>query len=55
MASLIEFVKDFAEFVFVVALIGLIAWRRTKNYQDAFGESQTKFQTLFGKDRWWQE
>ena len=54
LAGFVEFVRDFAEFVFVVALLVLIAWRRVKTYQDTFGESRTKIQTLFGKDRWWQ-
>jgi hypothetical protein len=52
--DLIEFAKGVAEFLVVVGLIALMVWRRTKTYQDIFGESQTKIQTLFGKDRWWQ-
>jgi hypothetical protein len=54
LSGVIEFAKDLAGFVIVMALIALMAWRRVKTYQDTFGESGTKIQTLFGKDRWWQ-
>jgi hypothetical protein len=53
-ADLVGFLKGLAEFVVIVGLIGLRVWSRTRTIQNIEGESGTKIQTLFGKDRWWQ-
>ena len=55
MADLIEFAKYFAEFVFVIVLILLLAYWPPKD-RGIFGQRIDKgeTQTLFGKGRWWQ-
>ena len=55
LADLIEFAKYFAEFVFAVVLILLLAYWPPKN-RGFFGQRRDKgeTQTLFGKDHWWQ-
>ena len=43
MSGLIEFAKGLAEFLFIVVMIVVIAWRRTKTYQDALASLKPKF------------
>jgi len=54
--DLIELVKYFAEFVFVVFLILLLAYWPPKG-RGIFGQRVDKgeTQTLFKRDRWWDQ
>ena len=54
MTDVSGFLKGFSEFLVIIALIGLRIWSRTKTIQNIEGESGTKIQILFGKDRWWE-